>query len=105
MFPWQLVACGCSEWVSRDVTNALPTAGVGNDSKNVHTPRNQEGGGGEFSKKMLKVKRKYRDDWKTGVEGMDCGWKTQHLKFPCNYILIMHMEGIIRSYHGPPPDT
>lgn len=92
MFPWQLVACGCSEWVSRDVTNVLPTAGVGNDLKSV--------GGG-----LHEEKRKYRDDWRTSVEGKSCGWKTQHLKPSCNYILIMHMEGIIRSYHGPHTDT
>lgn len=54
---------------------------------------------------MYKEKRKDGDDWRTGVMGTGCGWKTQRLKSPCNYILIMHMEGIIRSYHGPPPDT
>lgn len=106
MFPWQLVACGCSEWVSRDVTNALPTAGVGNDSKNAHTPKNQqrEGREGRGVKKMHE-ERKGSDDWRNSVKGTSCGWKTQHLKPPCNYILIMHMEGIIRSDHRPPPDT
>lgn len=33
------------------------------------------------------------------------GGKTQHLKPPCDHILIMHMEDITRSNHGPPPDT
>lgn len=95
---------GCCEWVSRDVTNALPTAGVGNDSKNAHTPK-ESGWEGERGRKRQKEKRKYRDDSRTSVTGTGCGWKTQHCNSPCNYILIMHMEGIMRSDHRHPPDT
>lgn len=58
--------------------------------------------GGDVGKKMQEEKRKWRDDWRTSVQGASCGWKTLRLKPPCNYILIMHIEGIVRSYHGPP---
>lgn len=85
-------------WVSRDVTNALPTAGVGNDSNNAQTPKNHKEEG-RVSKKVHEEKRKYRDDWRTSVKGTSCGWKTQHLKPPCNYSLIIHMEGNISSYN------
>lgn len=67
-------------------------------------PKNQDGGG-ERGRNRQKEKRKYRDDSRTSVTGTSCGWKTQHCNSPCNYILIMHMKGIVRSDHRHPPDT
>lgn len=76
------MACGCSEWVSRDVTNALPTTGVGNESKCVHTPKNHEGEvGGRTETIGGPVLREQA-----------VGGKPPHLEPLCNYILIMHIE-------------
>lgn len=52
---------GCCEWVSRDVTNALPTAGVGNDSKNAHTPKESGWEGERGRKRQKEVQRRLED--------------------------------------------
>lgn len=40
MLPWQLVVRGCSEWAGSDATNALATAGVGNETRTARARKN-----------------------------------------------------------------
>lgn len=61
--------------------------------------------GVSYSENTWGKKGSAEDDWRTSVKRTRCGWKIEHLKPPCNCILIMHMEGNIRSDHSPPLDT
>lgn len=40
MLPWQLVVCDCGEWAGGDATNALATAGVGNETRTARARKN-----------------------------------------------------------------
>lgn len=75
--------------MSRDVTNALPTAGVGNDSREGAACAGGGVGVGDVQENTQ------------GGSGNKLWVGNQHLKPLCNYIVIMPMEGIIRSFDGP----
>lgn len=61
MLPWQLVVRGCGEWASGDATNALATAGVGNETRTAHARKNCKTEG-RIREKMHMEDRK----WMTG---------------------------------------
>lgn len=83
-----------------DVTNALPAAGVGNDSRNARSPKESARRGEMWRKSRQEKKGDHRETWWLGNRL----W-VENPKSPCNYILIMHQEGFIRDFCRLPPDT
>lgn len=88
MLPWQLVVCGYGEWAGGDATNALATAGVGNETRTARARKNCKTEGRIREENACGGQEV--DDWRGGAEGAGRGWKMHGLKPPRNYDLIMH---------------